>query len=109
MASSVRITGNDQRHDCKFEKMNWPASGSRILPLIVIAQFFSTTLWFAGNSIMSDIVQNFHLAPGFLAHLTSAVQFGFITGTLVFALLTISDRYSPSLVFFCKFCFSCAI
>lgn len=49
---------------------------------------------------MSDIVKNFHLDPGFLAHLTSAVQFGFITGTLVFAVSTISDRFSPSLVFF---------
>lgn len=70
------------------------------LPLIVIAQFFCTTLWFAGNSIMSDIVKNFHLGTGFLAHLTSAVQFGFITGTLAFAVSTVSDRFSPSLVFF---------
>jgi hypothetical protein len=39
-----------------------------------------------------------------LSHLTSAVQFGFITGTLSFALLTLSDRFSPSKVFF-----TCAI
>lgn len=72
----------------------------RILPNIVIAQFFCTSLWFAGNAIVSDIVNDFHLEPGFLAHLTSAIQFGFIIGTLVFALFTISDRFSPSLVFF---------
>ena len=72
----------------------------RILPTIVIAQFFCTSLWFAGNAIVSDIVNDFHLAPGFLAHLTSAIQFGFISGTLVFAVFTISDRFSPSLVFF---------
>lgn len=35
-----------------------------------------------------------------MAHLTSAVQFGFILGTLVFAVLTIADRFSPSKVFF---------
>jgi MFS family permease len=29
-----------------------------------------------------------------------AIQFGFITGTLLFAVLTISDRFSPPLVFF---------
>ena len=71
-----------------------------ILPIIVIAQFFCTSLWFAGNSIISDIARDFNLDHNFLAHLTSAIQFGFITGTLVFAVLTISDRFSPSKVFF---------
>jgi MFS family permease len=40
------------------------------------------------------------LEPQFLAHLTSAIQLGFISGTLVFAIFTISDRFSPSRVFF---------
>lgn len=71
-----------------------------ILPIIVVAQFFCTSVWFAGNSIIADIAKDLHLAPQFLAHLTSAVQFGFISGTLVFAVLTISDRFSPSVVFF---------
>ncbi len=70
------------------------------LPIIVIAQFFCTSLWFAGNSVISDIANDLHLEPIFLAHLTSAIQFGFIAGTLVFAIFTISDRFSPSLVFF---------
>ncbi len=72
----------------------------RILPVIVIAQFLCTSLWFAGNAIITDIAQDLHLEPSFLAHLTSAIQFGFITGTLVFAVFTISDRFSPSKVFF---------
>jgi MFS family permease len=72
----------------------------RILPVIVIAQFFCTSLWFVGNAIIADIVKDLHLASGFLAHLTSAVQFGFISGTFAFAVFTISDRFSPSLVFF---------
>lgn len=71
-----------------------------ILPAIVVSQFFCTSLWFAGNAILPDLVKDVELAPGFLANLTSAVQFGFIAGTLVFAVLTISDRFSPSLVFF---------
>jgi MFS family permease len=70
------------------------------LPIIVVAQFFCTSLWFAGNSIIGDITKDLHLAPDFLAHLVSAIQFGFISGTLVFAVFTISDRFSPSLVFF---------
>lgn len=71
-----------------------------ILPIIVIAQFFCTSVWFASNSIISSIASELHLAPGFLAHLTSVIQFGFISGTLVFAIFTISDRFSPSRVFF---------
>jgi MFS family permease len=75
-----------------------------ILPIIVVAQFFCTSLWFAGNAIISDLVRQLHFPSSYLAHLTSAVQFGFIIGTLVFALLSISDRFSPSKIFF-----SCAI
>ncbi len=72
---------------------------NKILITIVISQFFCTSLWFAGNAIMPEIIANLHLENSFLAHITSAIQFGFITGTLTFAVLTISDRFSPSLVF----------
>lgn len=71
-----------------------------VLPVIVISQFFCTSLWFAGNAVLPDIVLQYALDKDFLAHITSAVQFGFITGTFVFALLSISDRFSPSKVFF---------
>ena len=72
---------------------------NKILTTIVISQFFCTSLWFAGNAIMPEIIANLHLKNDFLAHITSAIQFGFITGTLTFAVLTIADRFSPSLVF----------
>lgn len=72
----------------------------RILPVIVVSQFFCTSLWFAGNAVIGDMARELHLQPGFLAYLSSAVQLGFITGTLVFAMLGISDRFSPSKVFF---------
>jgi MFS family permease len=72
---------------------------NKTLTIIVISQFFCTSLWFAGNAIMPEIIANLHLDNSFLAHITSAIQFGFITGTLTFAVLTISDRFSPSLVF----------
>jgi len=71
----------------------------RILLVIVLSQFCGTSVWFAGNGVMGDLVSTFGLQPGSLSHLTSAIQFGFISGTLVFALLTIADRFSPSKVF----------
>ncbi len=70
-----------------------------ILPCIVLSQFCCTSLWFAGNGVMNDLAVTFQLPESALSHLTSAVQFGFIVGTLVFALLTIADRFSPSRVF----------
>ena len=72
----------------------------RILPIIVISQFCCTSLWFAGNAVLNDLIENFSLPNSALENLTSAVQFGFITGTLLFALFTIADRFSPSKVFF---------
>lgn len=72
----------------------------RVLPIIVLSQFCCTSLWFAGNGVMNDLILNFQLEGNALGHLTSAVQFGFIAGTLLFALLTLADRFSPSRIFF---------
>ena len=80
--------------------IQFPQPMNKILPFIVVAQFLSTSLWFAGNAVLPDIITAFDLPAGYLAHITSAVQFGFISGTLVFALFTIADRFSPSRVFF---------
>jgi MFS family permease len=73
---------------------------SRILPIIVFSQFCCTSLWFAGNAVMPNLLLDFSLELTALGSLTSAVQFGFIIGTLVFAVLSIADRFSPSKVFF---------
>lgn len=70
-----------------------------ILPIIVLAQFCCTSLWFASNAVMSDLVQNFGLKETAVGDLTASVQFGFILGTLLYALLAIADRFSPSRVF----------
>ncbi|RZJ80589.1 MAG: MFS transporter [Flavobacterium sp.] len=68
-----------------------------ILPIIVIAQFFCTSIWFAGNAVISNIMPS--ASAQSISHVLSAVQFGFITGTFIFALLSVSDRFSPSKVF----------
>jgi MFS family permease len=73
----------------------------KVLPVIVIAQFFCTSVWFAGNAIMGDIARQLNLDADYLAHLTSSVQLGFISGTLLFAILSVADRFSPVKVFFC--------
>jgi predicted MFS family arabinose efflux permease len=72
---------------------------ARILPVIVFAQFAGTSLWFAGNAVLPDLTELLELSDAAVGHVTSAVQFGFIGGTLLFAYLSLADRFSPSLVF----------
>ena len=76
-----------------------PRLPAHILPVIVASQFAGTSLWFAGNAVLGDLQQKWGLAASAIGDVTSAVQFGFITGTLVFAILAVSDRFSPRLVF----------
>jgi len=70
-----------------------------VLLLIIISQFCCTSLWFGGNAVVNDLSKELGLAVSALASITSFVQFGFISGTLAFALLTIADRFAPSKVF----------
>ncbi len=71
----------------------------RILPVIVAAQFAGTSLWFAVNAVMPDLQQAWGLPAASVGSLTSAVQLGFVAGTLVFALLMLADRFSAPRVF----------
>jgi len=73
---------------------------NRILPVIVFSQFAGTSLWFAGNAIIGDLQTAMNIGIEDTGIVTSAIQLGFIFGTLVFALLSISDRYSPRKLFF---------
>ncbi|MFC2109369.1 nitrate/nitrite transporter [Bacteroidota bacterium] len=73
---------------------------NRVLALLILSQFLCTSLWFASNGCMSEIINVFQLPKTGLGTLTSAVQFGFITGTFLLALFTITDRFSPSKIFF---------
>lgn len=71
----------------------------RQLLFIILAQFFCTSLWFAGNAVIDNLVEDFGLGSSALGHLSSAVQLGFILGTLAYSLLALADRFSPSRVF----------
>ncbi len=72
---------------------------TRILPVLVLAQFLGTSPWFSANAIMADLVREAGIAPAQVGLLTSAVQAGFIAGTLCFALLLVADRFAPHKVF----------
>lgn len=71
----------------------------RVLPVITVAQFAGTSLWFAANAVMPDLQRALALPAHAVGTLTSAVQLGFIAGTLVFALLAVADRIPARRVF----------
>lgn len=70
-----------------------------LLPTIVFAQFAGTSLWFAVNAILPALQRQFPDVQHFLPTMTAAVQLGFVVGTLVYAWLSVADRYSPVRVF----------
>lgn len=77
----------------KHSRLNW------VLPIIVFSQFAGGSMWFVGNAVIGDLQRLLDLSAGAVADISSAVQLGFMAGTLVFSLLSIADRFSPSRVF----------
>jgi MFS family permease len=64
---------------------------------IIFAQLLCTSLWFSANAATVEL---HHLLPNSdLSVLTSAVQAGFIVGTLVSAISGLADRYPASRIF----------
>ncbi|WP_036155132.1 MFS transporter [Maribacter forsetii] len=70
-----------------------------ILPIIILSQFACTSTWFAGNAIIESLTKKLDFGPEIISYVISSVQFGFIVGTLIFGILMIADRFSPSRVF----------
>ncbi|MCE8018198.1 MFS transporter [Halomonas sp. MCCC 1A17488] len=73
----------------------WPVA------TIAIAQLFGTSLWFSANSAADDLMRTWHVSAADIGWLTSAVQVGFILGTLTMALGGLADRYRASRIFVC--------
>ena len=69
------------------------------VPLIVIAQLFGTSLWFSANGVGDQLLLAWGLSTHDLGTLTSAVQLGFIAGTLLFAVSGTADRFHASRLF----------
>lgn len=77
-----------------------PTRPRRILPVIILSQFAGGALWFAGNAVIGDLQRDLGMSETALGYVTSAVQLGFIAGTLVFAFFAVADIYSPRIVYF---------
>jgi len=71
----------------------------RAIGVIVLAQLLAVSLWFSANGAADDLALAWALQPADLGWLTSAVQAGFIAGTLVLSLTGLADRYPASRIF----------
>lgn len=66
---------------------------------IAWAQLLGTSLWFSPNSAADSLALEWSLTLAQLGQLTSAVQLGFISGTLLLATTGLADRFPASRVF----------
>ena len=70
------------------------------LTLIVVAQILALSLWFSGTAAGPGLIHEADTPlPGFQSWLTSAVQAGFVLGTLASATLSLPDRVDPRRLF----------
>lgn len=67
--------------------------------LVALAQVLVLSLWFSGTAAGPGMAREATLPVGFQALLTSAVQAGFVLGTLMSAALALPDRVDPRRVF----------
>ncbi len=58
-----------------------------------------TSLWFSINGVADNLIDSWNMNLAGIGILTNAVQFGFVAGTLVFALSGFADRFRPSHLF----------
>jgi MFS family permease len=72
-------------------------SGARWRALIYlsVAELLALSLWFSATAVLPALSREWQLGDGGRAALTIAVQFGFIVGTLLSALINLPDIYSP--------------
>jgi len=73
---------------------------STVISVLVFASFAGSSLWFSSNAILNELSLAIPNSTLNVPDVTSAVQLGFIIGTLTFALLNISDRFPAGRVFF---------
>jgi len=78
---------------------------NRAVVSIVIAELFGSSLWFSANGVADRLALDWGIGAEELGWLTNAVQLGFISGTLIFALSGLADRFKASRIFFvCALC-----
>jgi MFS family permease len=69
------------------------------LVLLAIAELLGMSLWFSGSAVVPALSREWHLGESAVSWFTLSVQLGFVTGTLLSALLNLPDIISPRHLF----------
>ncbi len=65
------------------------------LALLAACQVAAMALWFSATAVIPSLQAEFSIGPAQASMLTSAVQLGFVFGTLASAILGLADRLDP--------------
>jgi hypothetical protein len=76
------------------------AGKARNLALLAAAQVLVLAVWFAGTAVLPALLREGDVGGSRGGLLTTAVQLGFVAGTLISAILTLADRIPPRRLFF---------
>jgi MFS family permease len=76
-----------------------PVPHGLTLPALVLAELLGTALWFSSSAALPSLTREWGLSTADGGLLVSAVQVGFIAGTLLFALTNVADLLPASKVF----------
>jgi MFS family permease len=68
---------------------------TRSLALLAFCMVAALGLWFSASAVVPSLIAEYGLSPARASMMTSAVQIGFVAGTLISALLSLADRLDP--------------
>jgi MFS family permease len=71
----------------------------RHLSILCLAVVLCLSVWFAGTAAVPSLLADKLITASHAAWLTTAVQLGFVAGTLISAILSLADRRDPRLLF----------
>ena len=72
--------------------------------MVVLSQFLAMGLWFASAAVVPELRVAWGLTDAEAGALTAVTVLGFVAGTLVLAVLNVSDRFPPQRVFLVSAC-----
>ena len=65
------------------------------LTLLAVCEVSVFALWFSATAVIPSLTQEVNMSATQISLLSSAVQGGFVVGTLVSAIFTLADRFDP--------------
>ncbi len=76
-----------------------PSQKFRALSLLTICELAAMSLWFSATALIPTFRAEFNISSDQASLLTSAVQAGFVIGTMISAVIMLADRFDPKRVF----------